>query len=215
MGRTSRKKDPEKYIRSDLKTINLLRKIMKKRSGSQNDLVYLLLEVHETLDLLEENWQKRFQASVRAGDWQLQREKHLIDKEKCLGLREADGKWKCIFGREEKTPMIRLLAENRRDALNLCEGCTLTLEPILQNKAYREQIKQLQMELNAREQITFKIPICKAVGILSGDSTEFSRCQEYHMRAVNIEKFCKLKNDGKPCIFFEERLAGIGERLDR
>lgn len=215
MGRNSRKKDPEKYIRATPATIKLLRKIMRKRTDSQDDFMFKLLELHGALDLLEDGWQKRFQASMRAGDWQLQRERHLAQKEKCAGLREADEKWKCIFGREEKTPMIRLLAENRRDALNLCEGCTLTLEPILKNKEYRERIKQLEREIEGRANVEYKIPICRAVGILSGDSTEFSRCQEHHMRAVNIKTFCKIKNAGKPCNFFEERLIGIGEKLDR
>ena len=199
------------YIKADPEIKRLLRKITKHSGKSQLQVMTILFNLCDVYDFLKEDWQERLEAALRAGDWQLQREKHFANKNRCLGLREADQKWKCIQGREGKIPMIRMLAENREDALNLCEGCTLTLEPILQNKEYQKQIAHLQDRLNQKASVTYKVPICHKGATLNEDSTEFSGCPKHPGENVSIEKFCKVYSSGLPCMLYAERVIGVSD----
>ena len=209
--------EPEKSeyeIRVKAETRELLRKVVKRSGKTQDEFMTSLLEVYDTFNVFSPNWRKRIEAAERAGKWHLQREEYYKDKDRCASFREADEKWKCIVGRIDKTPMIRILAEEKIDALNLCEGCTVTLEPKLKIREYRKRIENLEGKIVGMENVELVVPICRAVGILSGDSTGFFKCQERQMKFADIEKFCKIKHHGKPCIFFEGRIVGVGRKRD-
>ena len=205
------RKQAEYPIRATPETVELLRRITRNSGKSQDQIMFLLFNLHDTLDLLEEGWQERLAAAERVGAWQLQREKHFAKSDRCLGFREADGKWKCIAGREEKTPMIRILAEDYDDALNLCEGCQLTLEPIRKNREYRRQIIDLEERLDRRVSVKYKVPICHKGAILNEDSTEFSSCPKHRGENVSIENFCKKYSSGLPCALYAERVIGVAD----
>lgn len=198
-------------IRGKSKTKELLRKITKNSGKTQDQVMWLLFNLHDTLDLLADGWKERLAAAERVGAWQLQREKHFAKSDRCLGFREADGKWKCIAGREEKTPMIRILAEDYDDALNLCEGCQLTLEPIRKNREYRKQIDDLEDRLQRKVSVKYKVPICHKGAILNEDSTEFSSCPKHKGENVSIANFCKIYSSGLPCMLYAERVIGLAD----
>ena len=107
--------------------------------------------------------------------------------------------------------MLRILAEKREDALNLCEGCTLTLEPILQNKEYQKQIANLQDRLNQKASVTYKVPICHKGATLNEDSTEFAGCPKHKGENVSIQNFCKVYSNGLPCMLYAERVIGVSD----
>jgi hypothetical protein len=156
-------------------------------------------------DLLRKDWQERLTAALEKGMWHLQQQKHFENKKKCEGLRSADQKWKCIQGRYLNTPAIKTLAENWQDAMNLCEGCEVTLKPILLNYELQGKIQQLESRLKARAGVTFKAPVCNVGAILTADGTEFRNCPKRPSeRTVSVENFCKVLSSGLPCQVYAE-----------
>ena len=140
--------------------------------------------------------------------------KHLESKEKSQGLRAADKKWKCIQGRPNQTPMIRNLAEDRDDALNLCEGCTETLQPILKNYELQEKIQQLERKLQTTVGVTFKAPICHKGAVLTAEGTEFRSCPKRpSAKTVSIENFCRQQtSESLPCPLYAEIPISVADR---
>lgn len=105
--------------------------------------------------------------------------------------------------------MVRLLAKEYSLSKEMCFSCVKTLSLIAENEEYLKEIQHLESRLQAKSEIELKVPVCEAVGVLNGDGTLFSRCQEHNMRVVNIEKFCKIKNKGKPCDWYKESIVAV------
>lgn len=193
-------------VRISAKTYKQLKRIVDRADKTQTEIIKILIDMCEVNDLLRKDWQDRLNATLRRGMWQIQQEEHFSNRERCEGLRAADLKWKCISGRKDKTPMIRILAEDRIDALNLCEGCELTLAPRLQNEEYARQIKTLQDEIQIKSDRTFKVPICHKGATLNEDGTEFGGCPKTSAKTpVSIAKYCKVLSGGLPCMLYAER----------
>ncbi len=200
-------------VRIDGDHHKILRKLVKRSGKTQGEIFELLLEITDENDLLNPEWDTRLTASLERGKWIIQWKNWSESNDDCEGLRGVDQKWKCIQGRKNKTPMIRLLGADYDEARNLCEGCEITKARTAETEGLREKVITLQAKLRHRADIVYRVPVCEAVGILNSDSTLFSRCQEYNMRAVNIEKFCKIKNNGDPCGWYKESIVGVGEEI--
>lgn len=202
-----RKKQAGGAVRLPEETIQLLRRLAKKTGKTQPWILETLLDMAEVHDLLNEDWQERLTAALEKGMWHLERKRHLNSKEKCAGLRDADRKWKCIQGRKDLTPLIRFLAEGYDDALNLCEGCTVTLDPILKNYELQEKIRELEESLDVAAGVTFKAPVCNRGAILTADGTEFRGCERgvgRQHKTVSILKWCKVYENKLPCYSYAE-----------
>ena len=209
-------RNPQKggSVRLSEETIEKLRKMAKHSPQDQKEIVATLVDMNEIHDLLRPDWKKRLDASLRRGMWQLELEKHQASQERCDSLRGADEKWKCIVGRKKKTPMIRILAENRSDALNLCEGCEITKARNAELEEYARQIKTLQQEIQTKNDVTFKVPICHKGATLNEDATEFRGCPKSSAKEpVPIATYCKVLSGGLPCMLYAERVIGVGEKV--
>ena len=110
--------------------------------------------------------------------------------------------------------MIRILAEDYDDALNLCEGCEVTLAPILKNYELQEKIQQLERTLKATVGVTFKAPICHKGAVLTAEGTEFRSCPKRpSAKTVSIENFCrKQTSEGLPCPLYAEIPIIVADR---
>lgn len=211
-----RKRAAGAAVRLPEETIQLLRKLAKKTGKTQQDILETLLEMAEVHDLLNEDWQKRLTAALEKGMWHIAQQKHFENKEKCAGLRAADQKWKCIQGRYQNTPSIRILAEDYDDALNLCDGCTVTLEPILKNYELQEKIQQLEYNLEAAIGVTFKVPVCNRGAVLTAEGNEFRSCPKSpSAKTVSVQKFCKVLSSGLPCQLYAEVPISVADRESR
>ena len=200
--------------------IKLLRKLTarfkvfhKDKNKTQGDLIFYLLQLCDVHNLIKEGWDERLTKSLKSGDWQTEENMMRTDPDRCIAISHGKEIFKCVWGRRRKPPMIRLLEKEYEFSKNMCQSCTLTLLDDDERESYEDTIKNLENRLQANADLTFKIPICEAVGVLNGDGTLFSRCQEHNMRAVNIEKFCKVKNDGEPCEWYKESIVGVAEKI--
>jgi hypothetical protein len=207
-----RKTPPGGSVRISEESLKILRSIARKSGLEQKEIMGILLEMCQQHDLLNPDWQERLNAALKKGMWQLERKRHLENKERCAGLRGADQKWKCIQGRINKTPMIRILSENHEDALNLCEGCTETLDPVLENIEHKKTIAKLENRLKARSDQKFKAPICNRGAILTNDGLEFKTCPaRSYDKPVDIKTWCKVFNRDTPCYSYAEIVIGVAE----
>ncbi len=211
----TRKKQAGGAVRLPEETIQLLRKLAKKLDKSQTWIIENLLDMADVHDLLNEGWQERLTAALEKGMWHIQRRKHFESKEKCAGLRAAEKKWKCIQGRPNKTPMIRNLAEDYDEALNLCEGCTETLEPILKNYELQERIAQLEKTAQIKASVSFKAPICHKGAVLTADGTEFRSCPKTAEKTVSVENWCKKYSSGLPCQLYGEVVIAVADKASQ
>lgn len=202
-------------IRLNEDSVKILRKLAKKTKKTQLDILEKLLTMAEVNDLLRPDWEERLTASLEKGMWWLERKKHLESKEKCAGLRAADRKWKCIQGRPNQTPMIRNLAENRDDALNLCEGCVVTLEPILKNYELQERIAQLEKTIQVKANVSFKAPICHKGAVLTAEGTEFRSCPKTSEKTVSVANWCKKYSNGLPCMLYAEVVIAVADKASQ
>ncbi|MHA2052705.1 MAG: hypothetical protein ACXACY_22900 [Candidatus Hodarchaeales archaeon] len=207
MPRTSRKYGVSVTIPEDAHATIV--KISESLGIPMKECIATLIDMGDKFDLLRPEWQKKINAALKQGDRVLQRIEHTEDKNKCGGLREADNKWKCIIGRKKQTPMIRYLALNRNDALNLCEGCIITLEPVLKVEEQAQTIKDLEGKLETSSNVKFKIPKCNKGAILNDDATEFRNCPKASYKSVSVEKFCKVYTNGLPCMLYAESVIGV------
>ncbi len=200
-------------VRLPEEPIKLLRKLAKKTGKSQIWVLSRLLTMADVHDLLNEGWQERLNAALKKGMWHIAQQKHFENKKRCDALRAADEKWKCIHGRYQKTPMIRILAEVYEDALNLCEGCEVTLAPILLNYELQGKIQQLENKLEARAGVTFKAPVCNRGAVLTADGNEFRSCPKRpSAKTVSVFKLCKVLSDGLPCQLYAEVPISVADR---
>ena len=202
-------------VRLPIDLIERIRDQVKNRPETQIEYIEKLVKLQEVHDLLRPDWQKRLTAALEKGSWYLSQQKHFENKEKCDGLRAADKKWKCIQGRYQNTPMIRILAEDYVDALNLCEGCEVTLAPILLNYELQGKIQQLENRLKARAGVTFKAPVCNRGAVLTADGTEFRGCERgtgRQHKTVSIETWCKVYENKTPCFSYAEIPISVADR---
>lgn len=215
-----RKRTAPSTIRLAAEDMPLLRKLLhrfktakKKPNATQGDLVHWLLDMAETHDLINEGWMDRLDAALEKGMWHIAQQKRFENKKACQGLRGADNKWKCIQGRYQNTPAIRILAEDYDDALNLCEGCVITLEPILLNYELQGKIQQLESNLEAAAGVTFKAPVCNRGAVLTAEGTEFRSCPKRpSAKTVSVQKFCKVLSNGLPCQLYAEVPISVADR---
>jgi hypothetical protein len=182
-----------------------------QRTGMKNRVILnTLIDMCDQFDLLSPDWTDRINAALAKGSAVIQRSR-LQEIEKCDGLRKADGKHKCIQGRPDKTPMIRILSEDLDEALDLCEGCTLTKDPILQNIEYQKRITVLEMQLKAKSDFKLKAPVCERGAVLDNDGTAFKGCPR-SSNPVSIKNFCMILKNGLPCGLFRTVILGVGKK---
>ena len=215
-----RKRTTPSNLRLPAEDMQLTRKLLhrfktakKKPNATQADLIHWLLTMCETHGLINEGWMDRLDAALEKGEWHIQQKRHFESKEKCSGLRGADQTWKCIQGRFQTTPMIRTLAKDYDEALGLCDGCKVTLEPILLNYDLQAKIQKLERSAEIRAGVTFKAPVCNRGSVLTAEGTEFRGCPKRpSAKTVNVEKFCKILSDGLPCQLYAEIPISVADR---
>ena len=198
--------------------MKLLRKLTEQfkvsRKGAettQGDLIAYLLDMCNVHNLIKEGWMDRLTGALKRGDWKTEDKMMKNDTDRCPAMTHGEEKFKCVWGRKGKPPMIRLLEKDYSLSKNGCVSCVKTMLLVTDKEEYEKKIKYLESKLQAKSEIELKVPVCEAVGVLNGDGTLFSRCQEHNMRAVNIEKFCKVKNNGEPCDWYMESIVGVAE----
>lgn len=208
-----RKTPPGGSIRVSQESIERIRRIAKKTGLHHIEIMGTLLDMCEQHNLLKKDWQKRLNVSLERGRREIEESDFDTDPNRCVAIAKGEEKFKCVWGRKGKPPMIRLLAKEYSLSKEMCFSCVKTLLLITENEDYIEKIRLLEFQLQAKSDMMLKVPVCEAVGVLNGDGTLFSRCQEHNMRAVNIEKFCKVKDNGEPCSWYKESIVGVAARI--
>lgn len=192
-------------VRLSEETINQLRTLSKNLNYTQPFILATLIDMCAEYDLLNKDWIERINAALARGSEIIQAQRLEDLENRCDSLRYADKNHKCVVGRIDKTPMIRILAADLDEALDLCVGCKISLDPILKNIEHERTIEDLEIKLKSKAGATFKAPICNKGAILTNDGLEFRGCPKTDMgRNVSVEKWCKVYSRGLPCQLFAE-----------
>lgn len=148
------------------------------------------------VDLLREDWQEAFLETQEKVD-----RYEFLDKA-CPALTFDDEKYVCVWGQEDKPPMIRKLSKTEDGARALCVSCTETLD--------RSALIQENRELKARikDGVYIKIPFCEWGGQLKETDRGFQlECKDPKKSTQfrSVEKFCKKVQGGSRCKWLKER----------
>ena len=170
-----------------------------------------LIDLCIDYDLLKPGFGERLNAAMDKGEIKIKRDELAKIKNRCAGLFFADEFYKCIQGREDKTPMIKKLAKDLSEALEGCAGCGETKVIRLENLELRNKVSVLENKLGEKSNKTFKVPVCNAGAVLSKEGLEFRGCRRSPRAPVVISEFCMKRADGLPCAMFARAIIGVGK----
>lgn len=186
----------------------LLVKLAQSTKIDQKTITEYLIDIATKYDLMKPGWEDRLKEAE-----QKQTDYTLLDKADCPALRYMDECYKCVWGRDGKTPEIKKLAPELKDALEGCEGCKITLRIKMKEESYQEQIRVLEHKLQTRQTDKYKVPVCQQGATLSIDCLEFTGCPKNQGKAVSIKEYCQKLNQGQGCAVYVERVLGVGEKV--
>lgn len=192
--------------------IETLRKLAKKLGLEQQDILGTLINMCEVHDLLNKEWQERLTAALERGRREIERVQFEGDADRCHAIAQGEEKYKCVWGRQGKPPLIRLLERDYEASKVLCLSCKKTLLILEENAEYLKQIDNLKTKIQQKVDVSFKVPICHKGGILNEDSTEFSGCPKHRGENVSVEKFCRVYSSGLPCALFAQRVIAVADK---
>ena len=211
------RKRTHSIIRIDAEDMPLIKKLlaqfkknMKKPNATQADFIHYLLNMCDVQGLLKEDWMKSLTKATKRGSWSTEQEEMEFDSDRCPAIAHGEEKFKCVWGRKGKPPMIRILEKEYGLSKNMCVGCEKTLLPIAENEQHLKRIKVLEKGLESRAREVYKIPVCEGGANLTPDGTGFKRCRRSNTD-VDVLRFCKVVEDG-PCSYFREIVVGVGEK---
>ena len=170
-----------------------------------------LIDLCVDYDLLNPRFGDRLNAAMDKGEIKIKRDELSKLKSRCAGLFFADGFYRCIQGREDKTPMIKKLSKGISEAVEACAGCGETKVIRLENLELRNKVSVLENKLGEKSNQTFKVPVCNAGSVLSKDGLKFSGCRRSPRAPVVISEFCMKRANGSPCAMFARAIIGVGK----
>ena len=186
----------------------LLVKLAQSTKFDQKTIMGILIDLAVEHDFMVSGYEDRIKEADKKRTGVTLRK-----KTDCPALRELDEVWKCVWGRDGKTPDIKKLAPDYSDALDACEGCTITLKIKMREESYQEQIRVLEYKLQTRQTDKYKVPVCQQGATLSIDCLEFTGCPKNQGKAVSIKEYCQKLNQGQGCAVYVERVLGVGEKV--
>jgi len=141
-----------------------LEKQAKIYKVSQGIILAALIEMNGKHALLKPGWEKRLEFAEREAN------QYEFLEEACEALAWVDGKFKCIWGRELKTPDIKVLSHDIEGARNSCKSCDRTRKLTMVVTEKDLEIEVLREQVNRK--IRIKIPTCKRGARLVENGTE-------------------------------------------
>lgn len=170
-----------------------------------------LIDLCVDYDLLKPGFDERLNAAMDKGEIKIRRDELANLKNKCAGMFFADEFYKCIQGRENKTPMIKKLAKDLSEALEGCAGCGETKFISKENVELKNQVTNLEMRLKEKSNQTYSAPVCNYGAILGIDGLTFSGCKVSRGKPVSVQEYCMKRMDGSPCYMFAKAIIGVGK----
>lgn len=192
------------------KLLKRFKRAKKKPAATQGDLLHFLLLMCDTHGLIKEGWMERLTTALERGNWSIEQEQMEFDSDRCPAIAHGEEKFKCVWGRKGKPPLIRILEKEYGLSKNMCVGCEKTRLPIAENEKHLKRIKVLEKGLESRAREVYKIPVCEGGANLTPDGTGFKKCRRSNTD-VDVLRFCKVVEDG-PCSYFREIVVGVGEK---
>ncbi len=150
---------------------------------SQGIILATLIEMNGKYALLKPGWEKRLEFA------EIEANRYAFLEEACDAMAWVDGKFKCVWGGELKTPDIKVLSHDEEGARNVCKSCNKTrmLKMVVKDKDL--EIEVLKEQLNRK--IRIKIPTCKRGGRLIENGTElYCPIQGISRKPEYCEKIC-------------------------
>ena len=185
----------------------LLEKLSKRHKLSQKEIVGYLVGLDDKYNLMSGDWRARL-----GGDDQ-ERDRYAGLKNSCANMTFAKKNYICVRANLGKPPTIKALSEDLDEAHKICAICEEDTRKKLDRNDTLERVHELEAQLNQKSSEKFKVPVCNYGGILAGDGVSFEGCRLYPGKTLSIEKFCKLRKNGKPCNSYVERLIGVGKKI--
>ena len=174
-------------------------------------VISTLIDLCVDYDLLKPGWDTRLNAAMDKGEIKIKRDELAKLKNRCAGLFFADEFYRCIQGREDKTPMIKKLAKDLSEAVEGCAGCGETKFISKENVDLKSKVKSLESILQEKSNQKFEVPVCNKGAVLSRDGLEFKNCWRSPKTPVSVKSFCMIRQNGLPCSMFVKAIIGVGK----
>lgn len=182
----------------------LLETLAKRHKLTQKVIVGTLVKMCDKYNLMAGEWESRLVADEekeeKQGDYTRQ-------DATCEAFVFGDKMHFCVWGQEGKPPLIKKLAKNEVEALDMCAKCVKTLE-------LKDKLVTLEMKL--AKGMVYDIPSCKMGGQLSTDGKKLY-CKDPKKAAQyrDVNKFCKVVNRGANCEYLTwTKIAVKGKKPD-
>jgi predicted DNA-binding protein len=120
-------------------------------------------------------------------EWMHGKNRYAFLENACPALAFGDEHFKCVWGRDSKTPDIKNLAKIEEDTENICKSCKRTHNIIEENKQMKEQL---------RKGVIIDVPACMRGGRISDDGKELYCDMILAFRKVEE---CKKLRNGANC----------------
>lgn len=196
------------HVESDAKDKAI--KLSQKYKMSMKAVVSTIIDICDNYNLLEPGWQERLNAAAEAGEKQIDKNRYMGLDDTCPALGYVGEKWKCIWGRDQNTPIIKFLAEDLDDALTACARCNRTRDIKNQIDKLQKEVTDLRAEKRAA---VIKVPVCEYGAVLGDEGKTFSGCQRRKGQKVSIAGYCKVYRNGLPCQMYREKAIAAYEDL--
>ena len=170
-----------------------------------------LIDLCVDYDLLKPGFGERLNAAMDKGEIKIKRDELDKLKNRCAGLFFADEFYRCIQGREDKTPMIKKLSKDLSEALEGCAGCGETKLISKENVELKNQVTNLEMRLKEKSNQTYSAPVCNYGARLGIDGLTFRGCRVSPGKPVSVQEYCMKRMNGLPCAMFAKAIIGVGK----
>jgi len=197
----------------------ILEKLAKSRKIPMNELMGYYIQIDNDEDIYNADWRPRLKTAHLKRDVKPELEGN------CTRL-SFDGSYHiCMIDQgEDEPPKIRKLTKSDGAQRDICSRCPVDTRKEDLRIAIMEGTDKHRCNLIETAPIEFFKPTCLADAYLAEDGQNFLRCDlkmnemdfqtdeeydEYEPEPVNIETYCKVIEDGKPCGLLFATLVGI------
>ena len=183
----------------------LLETLAKRHKLPQKFIVGHLIALCDKYNLMAGDWQDRLEGEDQA------RQRYTKLDNACGNMTFAKEDYICVRAVLGKPPSIKKLSDTIEEALDICAICEEDTRKKLDRDLTLERVKELENKLKVRNSEKFKVPVCRYDGFLSADGLSFEGCRLYRGKTLSIEKFCKVRMNGRSCDGYVERTIAVGD----
>ena len=186
---------------------NKLEAFSERRHVSMKEIVSFYIQLDTDYDLWSTDWKDKVKEAEE------KRDRYAGLKDACGNMTFAKKDYICVRAVLGKPPSIKKLSPVIEEAHKICAICEEDTRKKLDRDLTLEKVHELEAQLDAKTNEKFKVPVCNYDGHLTADGLSFEGCRIYRGKTLSIEKFCKVRMEGRPFSGYVERVIGVGKKV--